>query len=400
MRSGCDVSIVIVNFNGQKYLDNLLQSLCEMDLEELTYEVVVVDNCSSDDSVAYMKKNYQGKMPLKIVESKENLGFAGGNNKGVQEAEGKYLIFLNNDTKVDRRWLTELYHFAQGHPDCGMINSKLLFFYDFVKITFSTDDKMILQPMIRINGQEYQIDNKFCKNVLLEKDKLTCFGHSEISMPLLTGDTDYRIEIECKEAYGSYNEMIACGIGNTAVSGGKTIISIEKELVRENKYCLIQNAGSGINKNFDGYDIGFCEKDSEKYTESYELSNGCGAAIMLLREDFMKCGGFDEQFFMYYEDTDLSFRIKKLGKKILFCPTAVVRHVHTGSSKEWSPFFCYQVARNKLLFVYKNISKIQFWKFFCRQMISAVKYGNQAQKQGNLDAVRIALFHKKCSFAK
>ena len=364
MRSGCDVSIVIVNFNGKKYLDNLLQSLCEMDLEELTYEVVVVDNCSSDDSVAYMKKNYQGKMPLKIIESKENLGFAGGNNKGVREAEGKYLIFLNNDTKVDRRWLTELYHFAQGHPDCGMINSKLLFFYDFVKVTFSTDDKMILHPMIRINGQEYQIDNKFCKNVLLEKDKLTCFGHSEISMPLLTGDTDYRIEIECKEAYGSHNEMIVCGIGNTAVSGEKSIISIEKELVRENKYCLIQNAGSGINKNFDGYDIGFCEKDSEKYTESYELSNGCGAAIMLLREDFIKCGGFDEQFFMYYEDTDLSFRVKNWEKRSCFVRQPLSGMCTQAAARSGRPFSVIKWPETNCCLYIRIFLKYSFGNFF------------------------------------
>ena len=103
---------------------------------------------------------------------------------------------------------------------------------------------------------------------------------------------------------------------------------------------------------------------------------------------------------MYYEDTDMSFRLRKLGKKIMFCPTAVVRHVHTGSSKEWSPFFCYQVARNKLLFIYKNISKFKFWIFFVRQIFSAFKYRNEAQKRGSVDAVKMAIFHRRCAFNK
>lgn len=400
MRSGCDVSVVIVNYNGKRYLDNLLTSLHNIDTAGLTYEVIIVDNHSSDDSVEYMRQHYIDIMPLRVVESEKNLGFAGGNNRGVQEAQGRYIVFLNNDTAVDEKWMVELYSFLEKHPSCGMVNSKLLFFYDFCKITFATDDKIILNPTIYINGVEYQIDNKFCKNLLHEQDKLTCFGHSEISVPLIAGSEKYSFEVECKEVHGSYGKIIICGTEHDLTAGNKIKIDVDGEEISGNKYSLIQNAGSGINENFDGYDIGFCEMDGEKYSQPYEISNGCGASIMMLRSDFIECGGFDEKFFMYYEDTDLSFRLKKLGKNIMYCPTSVVRHVHTGSSKEWSPFFCYQVARNKLLFVYKNISKTQFWKFFFRQMASAVKHNNHAQKQGNIDAVKMVILHKECKYVQ
>ena len=400
MKSACDVSVIIVNYNGKKYLDNLLQSLQNMDSNELTYEVIVVDNCSTDDSVSFMKQHYEKKMPLKIIESKENLGFAGGNNKGVQEALGHYIVFLNNDTAVERNWLTELYRFMQEHPDCGMVNSKLLFFYNFIKFKFSTDDKIILNANIRINGQNYEVDNKFCKNLLLENKKLTCFGNSEISVPLLLGIRDYEIEIECIEGCGKRNEILLENNDIKLLPKKSVRIILEKQYVEKHQFCLIQNAGSGINENYDGFDIGFCDIDKEEYSTPYEITNGCGAAIMLFKEDFIRCGGFDEQFFMYYEDTDMSFRLRKLGKKIMFCPTAVVRHVHTGSSKEWSPFFCYQVARNKLLFIYKNISKFKFWIFFVRQIFSAFKYRNEAQKRGSVDAVKMAIFHRRCAFNK
>lgn len=96
---------------------------------------------------------------------------------------------------------------------------------------------------------------------------------------------------------------------------GKSKIFLSSSFVKENKYSLIQNAGSGINEEYDGFDRGFCEKDCEEYNKSCELTNGCGASIMMLREDFDKAGCFDERFFMYYEDTDLSLRIKNLVRE-------------------------------------------------------------------------------------
>ncbi len=78
---------------------------------------------------------------------------------------------------------------------------------------------------------------------------------------------------------------------------------------------MIQNAGSGFDDVYNGYDIGFCKPDGEEYSKTYELTNGCGASIIMRKKDFDACGGFDEQFFMYYEDTDLSFRMKAGWRK-------------------------------------------------------------------------------------
>jgi GT2 family glycosyltransferase len=169
------------------------------------------------------------------------------------------------------------------------------------------------------------------------------------------------------------------------------IIKLEftEEEVANEKYSLIQNAGSGIDKKHNGYDIGFGELDGDKFAQPYEINNGCGAAIILKKQDFIDCGMFDEQFFMYYEDTDLSYRIKKLGKKIMYCPDAVVRHIHTGSSTEWSDFFLYHVYRNKLLFVWKNESKYYFVKYFIRQYLDGVKNKSRIRKIGTVDALKV-----------
>lgn len=69
---------------------------------------------------------------------------------------------------------------------------------------------------------------------------------------------------------------------------------------------------------------------------------------------FDDLGGFDEKFFMYYEDSDLSWRLRHLGYKVGFEPSAVVRHIHAGSSGEWSPTFRYYVTRNRHLNCIKN----------------------------------------------
>ena len=383
-----DISIILVNYNGKRYIDGLLDSLLELKHDEFTYEIIFVDNNSSDESVDYLKSRYGDACNLKIVETGENRGFAGGNNAGVEASSGRYIVLLNNDTVVDENWLHNLYQFMLQHTDCGMANSKLLFYYDFVKMKFETKDKIFIEKQLLINGIEYQIDNKFCKNLLYEQDRIVCFGHSEICIPLLVGhDNSYEIKVKIKDA--CERDKILFGSVERNALIGEVTINIESVLVNQYKFSLIQNAGSGINENYDGYDIGFCERESEKYQKSYELTNGCGAAIMMLREDFDKAGRFDEKFFMYYEDTDLSFRIKKLGKKIMYCPTAVVRHIHTGSSKEWSPFFTYHVYRNKLLMIGKDISKKKYWKYFVRQLLYGIRYRDFMKIKGTLDSFKI-----------
>ncbi len=394
-----DVSIILVNYNGKKYIDALFDSLCELVHDDFSFEVVFEDNASSDGSIEYLnQKEYSDKLNIRIVKSDENLGFAGGNNLGVDACEGKYIVLLNNDTKVDKYWLQNLYHFMLEHPEAVMVNSKLLFFYDFLPITFETRDKVLMDKMVKLNGEDYLTDNKFCTNLLYEEDRLVCFGHSEINIPLKQGVTDYKLKIKLQQPMVEGDSILfgsekVCQIGTTEIE-----INVTAEMVNNEKYSLIQNAGSGVNDTYDGYDIGFAKKDCEEYSKSYEINNGCGASIMMKKEDFINCGKFDEKFFMYYEDTDLSYRIKKKSGKILFCPDSIVRHIHTGSSTEWSPFFTYQVYRNKLLFVYKNISKKQFLKYYKIHKQQGVAENNPYKIRGTKDALKVILGFKHIRF--
>lgn len=390
-----DISIVIVNYNGKRYIDKLFESLERLVHDGFSYEVVFVDNNSSDDSVEYLR-NRSYKLDMNIVCSDENRGFAGGNNYGVARADGRYVVFLNNDTQVDSRWLQELYNFIENN-DCGMVNSKLLFFYDFIKMEFKTKDKIVINRQLNINGQKYNVDSKFCKNVICAENSLTCFGHSEISVPLLMGTTDYEIGIHA-EAMKNVDKIVCCNMEGINGISGDLRLSISRAYVADNKYSLIQNAGSGIDNKCNGYDIGFGCEDGPQYDKPYEINNGCGAAIIMKKQDFLECGGFDDRFFMYYEDTDLSYRLKSMGKKIMYCPTAIVRHIHTGSSTEWSDFFLYHVYRNKLLFVWKDVSKSRFFKYYLRQMADGLKNHSRPRIKGTNDALKIVMGFKNIHY--
>jgi GT2 family glycosyltransferase len=116
----------------------------------------------------------------------------------------------------------------------------------------------------------------------------------------------------------------------------------------------IQNAGSLLLSDGSGADRGFHERDQGQFETREEVFGACGAAVLYRREMLDDTGMFDETFFNYYEDTDLSWRMRLRGWKVLYEPRALVHHVHAGSSGEWSPFFTFHVDRNRLFMILKN----------------------------------------------
>lgn len=103
MTDNPQVSIIIVNFCGKNYLEKCLESLQKTSFEN--YEIIIVDNNSTDDSIDFIKKNYP---KIRIIKLNKNYGFAIPNNMAAKTANGKYLVFLNNDTYVSQNWLGEL----------------------------------------------------------------------------------------------------------------------------------------------------------------------------------------------------------------------------------------------------------------------------------------------------
>lgn len=112
------VSIIILNFNGKSYLKDCFSSLQTIDYPTSKFEVIFVDNGSIDGSAEYVQEEFPW---VSIIRLNKNIGFGGGNNQGVRFVKGDYVIFLNNDTKVTQKWLSELVQSAIGFsvPICS-----------------------------------------------------------------------------------------------------------------------------------------------------------------------------------------------------------------------------------------------------------------------------------------
>ncbi len=126
-----EVSIITINYNGLKDTCELMESL---PLDDASVEVIVVDNASKEDEASILAQRYP---QIKVIRSKENLGFAGGNNLGIQEAKGKYLFFINNDTLIRSSSFRPLTERLESSPHIGMVCPKIRFAWGSNPIQFA-----------------------------------------------------------------------------------------------------------------------------------------------------------------------------------------------------------------------------------------------------------------------
>jgi len=241
------VSICIANLNGKDYLKGCIASIRELDYPEHKIEVIVVDNGSTDGSAEFLARKFP---EVKIIRNSQNLGFAAANNQAAKAACGRYIAFLNNDTRVDKNWLTELVRPLLGDSEVAACGSKVL----------SADGKRIdfAGAMINFEGKGFQVD------------------------------------------YG---------------------LPIEEDMHNNPLYLPFANGG----------------------------------AMLVRAEVFAQSGGFDQDFFAYYEDVDFGWRLWVLGYKVVFCPASIVYHAHHGTSSAFSEDkLRYLKERNSLYSVFKN----------------------------------------------
>ena len=126
------LSIITINYNGLKDTCELIDTL---PLNDKTIEVIVVDNASTQDEATEIGKRYP---QVKVIKSDKNLGFAGGNNLGIQAAHGKYLFFLNNDTLLPQpSSLSLLINRLASSDQIGMVCPKIKFSWGDHRIQYA-----------------------------------------------------------------------------------------------------------------------------------------------------------------------------------------------------------------------------------------------------------------------
>ncbi len=117
-----DLSIIIVNWNTKEYLVRCLRSIFETGKRDF-WEVLVVDNGSLDGSADEVKRVFPG---VRVIENRENLGFARATNQGLKEGTGRYGLLLNPDTQVREGSIETLLSFMETHPEAGIAGVQLL----------------------------------------------------------------------------------------------------------------------------------------------------------------------------------------------------------------------------------------------------------------------------------
>ncbi len=234
-------SIVVLGYNGEKYLGEAFDSLINQNFPKEDYEIIYVDNCSTDNSVIIAKEYSKKFKNFKIIINKDNLGFSAGNNIGIRVSKGEYVALFNHDAVADRNWLKELVDVMEKDKKIGAAGGKIYYY----------------------NSNDLY------------------FG------------------------------------------GGKVLYG------------------------------GFCWNWSLNDRDG-ECDYVSGCAMLIRRNVLDEVGLLDEDYFMYYEETDLCTRIRRAGYKIWYTPKAIVWHNVPKKSKRASKYITYFMHRNRVIYCYKN----------------------------------------------
>ena len=191
------VTIIILNWNGKTDTIECLESLKHITYPN--YEILLVDNGSTDGSVECFRERYPG---MEIIENEDNLGFAEGNNVGIRKAmnEGAdYVLLLNNDTVVDPEFLGEMVEVAENNPNAGIVGPKI-YFYNTNRIQ-SCGGKISFYKGAVYGQKKYHTDLNHSKELvnveflsgcamLIKKEVLENVGLFDISYFAYYEDTD------------------------------------------------------------------------------------------------------------------------------------------------------------------------------------------------------------------
>lgn len=250
-----DLSIVIVNYQTFELTKNTVDSILNQEYP-FDLEIFVVDNASDDDSLARLKDYFNDK--VKFIESKENNGFAAGNNQALRLASGKYQLLLNSDTIVWENTLENIYSYMEDNPDVGACGCRVLL-------------------------EDGELD-KACKR----------------SFPNVKNSFFRLFHIPTKS--------------------------------KDNDYNLTDLPDD----------------------EVYEIDCLTGAFMFMRKEALDDAGLLDETFFMYGEDIDLCYRIKKSGWKIVYYGKSMITHLKGASSKKQKSKLIYEFYRAMYIYYKKH----------------------------------------------
>lgn len=189
------VSIVIVNYNGRKYVEHCVHSVFKSTYPYL--EVIVADNGSTDDSVLCLKRQFGNDERFKVIEIGENKGPASARNRAVEIAAGKYIAFLDNDTEPEPTWLEPLVETMENDPTIAACQCKLLLMRERDKIDYAGDYLSNLGFFIqRVPGGEIDTGQADSRDEILSAKSAAMAIKADVFREIGGFDGDYFIYVE------------------------------------------------------------------------------------------------------------------------------------------------------------------------------------------------------------
>lgn len=265
-----DVSVIIVNYNTLELTKNTINSVIEK-TEDINYEIILVDNASTDGSIEYFEEKYNDK--IIFLKNEENLGFGRANNKGIEIAKGKYVFLLNSDTLLINNAIKILFEYMEKNINVGVCGGNL---YDIE-----------LNPVHSFKKELITLINEFD------------FFKNKIARIFLKKRLDFNYK-------------------NTPL------------------------------------EVGYIT----------------GADMFIRKKILEQSENFDDDFFMYFEETELTYRIKKLGYKVMSVPEAKIIHLE-GKSSVFKEKKIRIFLESKYKYFYKTQKEKEIkWSY----IISQIKY--------------------------
>jgi GT2 family glycosyltransferase len=362
------VRIVVLNYDGGEMTLRCLDTLRGQTYPADRFEVVVVDNASVDGLAPRLQAEYPW---VTLIEELENHGFAGGCNLGMGALDGiDYVALFNNDAEADPAWLASLVDAAESDATLGAVCSKLLFADRFFGV--AVDTEVTPHPRssrwlvgVAITGVKVDGVARWDDLSWGEKWQVLPYIDDPDEPPAKWSLGPVEVRIAARPGGDAPKQMslrlaaptertvrLNSGAGSIDVRVGPTPAWFDMPLTAE-PFDVIQNVGSALYPGGFGGDRGFLQRDHGQFNAPADVFAWCGGAVLLRHAYLEQVGRFDERFFVYYEDTDLSWRGRLLGWNYRYEPAALVRHHHAQSSGVGSDVFLFHTTRNRLLVLAK-----------------------------------------------
>jgi GT2 family glycosyltransferase len=393
--SDARVRLIVLNYNGGELLLRCFSALGALEWPSELLELVCVDNGSTDGSIDTLARDFP---QVEIRRQGHNGGFP-ANNRALEDLEGvDFVGLVNNDAFVEPGWLAPLVEAMQADPGLGAVSSKMVLAPRFAEVVIESpgfrpgggDDRElgVMVRSVAVGSEDVSPDahlgvGGWGKEVDGDGPFEWAAPHAVLRVPCPTdGEARFTASLVL-QAREPVMVTVDGGTGPVTVEVGPRPEAVSVTVASAG-YDVLNNVGSIVFEDGAGADRGWLERDLGQCDQPTEVFAWCGGSVLFRPEYLHDVGLFDERFFLYYEDTDLSWRGRARGWRYRTVPTSVARHVHAASSGEGSEVFAYHVERNRLLMLVKNAP----WRLAARQVW---RYALVTASYGRRDIVRPAL---------